>query len=587
MITKTQFKEYSRCARYVALADYQQYSNEERIAGDLETKEMLSHYFEQDLDEEFVDASLEVLLPYYNKVETLAALTAKKVFPGKILHASSTFDQPYFERWGTNYQFSSYADIIVQGETHALIEVKASTTKKVADLSYSYKKTEYPMFERTGLIYQLLPAPTEEKLLEGYLNQKAHLFNRFHGLGRYLYDIAIQAWITEDQSMEYYLAFLNHHYVFDGTYEAGEAIYHPINGEDIINFIDVTSIVNEYMDMIRADVSLVEHYVDERNSNPVPIGHYCERNKTTQCPFFDTCWAHVPSKNSVLSYTRGHKGFGTPRKTPMDYINAGTPHMLDVPYNDLQNKRHQIQYNVLKDQSVYLNHDKMKLLVNQMIFPLYHLDFESFPCPLPRYHGEKPYTQSVFQFSLHVQPSMDDCDIEGNHIEYLANNDGDERFDLVKHLCESIGPMGSVVVWNASFEKRRIQELANLFPDYSSKLMDIHSRIFDLMNVVDTKTSFYEDQGYSKEEATLPNFVHEDMQGSYSIKKVLPVFTDLSYSDLVISNGSVAMITYAKLPLMTKDEKEKTRSELIAYCRQDTWAMVEITNGINELLNNA
>jgi len=91
MITKTQFKEYSRCARYVALADYQQYSNVERIAVDLETKEMLSHYFEQDQDEEFVDASLEVLLPYYNKVETLAALTAKKVFPGKILHASSTW----------------------------------------------------------------------------------------------------------------------------------------------------------------------------------------------------------------------------------------------------------------------------------------------------------------------------------------------------------------------------------------------------------------------------------------------------------------------------------------------------------------
>jgi hypothetical protein len=117
--------------------------------------------------------------------------------------------------------------------------------------------------------------------------------------------------------------------------------------------------------------------------------------------------------------------------------------------------------------------------------------------------------------------------------------------------------------------------------------MDIHSRIFDLMTVVDTKTSFYKEHGYKETEAKLPNFVHEDMQGSYSIKKVLPVFTGLSYDDLAISNGGVAMITYATLPQMTKAEKEKTRSELIAYCRQDTWAMVEITKGIDQLINNA
>jgi hypothetical protein len=586
MITKTQFKEYSRCSRYVALADLKEFNNEERIAGDIETKEMLSHSFDDEQDEEFIDASLEVLLPYYNKVETLAAITAKRVFNGKVYHASSTFDQPYFERWGTNYQFSSYADIIIEGDINALIEVKASTTKKIKDLSYKYKKVEYPLFERSGLIYHLLPEPTEEKLLEGYSKQKAHLFNRYHGLGRYIYDIAIQAWITEDHSFEYYLAFLNHQYIFDGTYEAGEAVYHPVNEEEIINFIDVTQIVKEYMNMIRADVTRVEQYVDERNINAVPVGHYCERNKTTQCPFFDTCWAHVPKKNSVLSYTRGHKGFGEPRKTPIDYINAGTPHMLDVPYIDLQNKRHQIQYDVLKQQFIYLNKEKMKLLVDQMNFPLYHLDFESFPCPLPRFQGEKPYSQSVFQFSLHVQSTIDDCDINKNHLEYLANNEGDEREALVKHLCESIGDKGSVIVWNASFEKGRIQELATLFPKYSKKLMDIHSRIFDLMNVVDTKTSFYKDQGYKEAEAKLPNFVHEDMQGSYSIKKVLPVFTDLSYDDLAISNGSVAMITYATLPQMTKAEKEKTRSKLIAYCRQDTWAMVEITRGINLIIEN-
>jgi hypothetical protein len=200
MITKTQFKEYSRCPRYAALSDLETFQDERRVAGDIETKEMLSHYFELEDDEEFVDASLEILMPYYNKVESLAATIAKNVFQGKVLHASSTFDQPYFERWGENYQFSSYADIVIDGEEKALIEVKASTTNKVEKLSYKVDGIDHPIFEREGLVYRLRPLPEDEDHAEGYLKQKAHLFNRYHGLGRYVYDIAIQAWITEDKS---------------------------------------------------------------------------------------------------------------------------------------------------------------------------------------------------------------------------------------------------------------------------------------------------------------------------------------------------------------------------------------------------
>jgi ATP-dependent protease HslVU (ClpYQ) peptidase subunit len=147
-----------------------------------------------------------------------------------------------------------------------------------------------------------------------------------------------------------------------------------------------------------------------------------------------------------------------------------------------------------------------------------------------------------------------------------------------------LGPTGSVIVWNASFEKGRLKELATLFPAFEKKLMSIHDRVFDLMNVVDTKTSFYKDHGYPESKAKLPNFVHEDLQGSYSIKKVLPVFTDITYDNLAIGNGSVAMISYANLPNMDRSEKEKTRSALIAYCQQDTWAMVEITRSIQALL---
>jgi hypothetical protein len=113
--------------------------------------------------------------------------------------------------------------------------------------------------------------------------------------------------------------------------------------------------------------------------------------------------------------------------------------------------------------------------------------------------------------------------------------------------------------------------------------MNIHDRVFDLMYVVDNKKEFFKDLGFSKLEIEQPNFYHEDLQGSYSIKKVLPIFTDLSYGDLEISNGSQALVTYAKLPQMDEATKKATLEAMVAYCKQDTWAMVEIHNALHQL----
>jgi hypothetical protein len=581
MISKTQFKEFSRCARYAALYDASKHGDDAFIDADIETKEMLLNIFDEDDDLEF--DSLEILLPYYKKTEELAASVAAKVFKGKVKYASSTYDQPYFERWGTNYQFNSYADIVIEGEQPILIEVKASTTNKLVKHAYSVDSVNYSLFVKDGLIYHLVNKPDEPKHKERYEKKYNQLFDRYNGLGRYIFDIAIQAWITEDQNFTYYLALLNHEYIFDGAIKEGEPDYHPIHGEEIINFLDVTELVTVYKSRIEALAQRVEEYVDIRSTKAVPLGNYCERNKSTQCPFKEFCWSHVPQKNSVLTYTRGQKGWGKPKVTPLDYINQGKPHMLDVPYSDLKSPKHLLQYDVVSSKKTFVNPRKMKAMLDTLTFPLYHLDFESFPCPLPRFFGEKPYTQSVFQYSLHIQHSLEECDFDKHHKGYLATNEGDERLALVEQMIHDIGPVGDVIVWNETFEKGRLKELANIFPQHAKALMNIHDRVFDLMYVVDNKKEFFKALGFTAPEVDQPNFYHEDLQGSYSIKKVLPIFTDLSYSDLEISNGSQALVTYAKLPQMDHATKKATLDAMVAYCKQDTWAMVEIHNALWQL----
>ena len=82
-----------------------------------------------------------------------------------------------------------------------------------------------------------------------------------------------------------------------------------------------------------------------------------------------------------------------------------------------------------------------------------------------------------------------------------------------------------------------------------------------------------------------PNYTyyHNDLHGSFSIKKVLPIFTNLSYKNLVVKNGTEAIVTYGMLPTLTEKEYNEKYLALRVYCRQDTWAMVEILRGLRKM----
>ncbi len=75
------------------------------------------------------------------------------------------------------------------------------------------------------------------------------------------------------------------------------------------------------------------------------------------------------------------------------------------------------------------------------------------------------------------------------------------------------------------------------------------------------------------------------MQGCSSIKKVLPVLIpELSYDDLNIGEGGTASFTYAQLPNMDSETHAQKITDLLEYCKQDTWAMVRIWQWIGEQL---
>ena len=70
--------------------------------------------------------------------------------------------------------------------------------------------------------------------------------------------------------------------------------------------------------------------------------------------------------------------------------------------------------------------------------------------------------------------------------------------------------------------------------------------------------------------------------GVYSIKKVLPALVpELSYEELPIKEGETASLTFSQMIQGTfEGDLEETRKHLLAYCKMDTLAMVEILQNI-------
>lgn len=104
--------------------------------------------------------------------------------------------------------------------------------------------------------------------------------------------------------------------------------------------------------------------------------------------------------------------------------------------------------------------------------------------------------------------------------------------------------------------------------------------------MIKTNSKFYLDLSFDKERAKTINFYHEALDGSFSIKKVLPIFTNLSYKDLNIHDGTEALVTYANYDNMTEEELEVSRNNLLEYCKQDTWSMVLILQALKKLCKN-
>lgn len=211
----------------------------------------------------------------------------------------------------------------------------------------------------------------------------------------------------------------------------------------------------------------------------------------------------------------------------------------------------------------YINKDEIRYFVKELEYPLHFMDFETWMAAVPEQDGHWPFRQVPFQFSLHIRQRKGKPE---QHLHYLAQGPHVHHREFAERLVEAVGPSGSVLVYNKTFENSILNHLKAEFEDLTEAIESIQDRIVDLM------VPF-------RKHYRLP-----EMQGSYSIKYVLPALVpELSYEELEIGNGANASSAFYNLKLSDEEQTWKIREALLKYCELDSLAMVKILDVLNRV----
>jgi hypothetical protein len=553
--------------------------------------ETMSNILEEDADNIRIDndklnekdTKKDILSPYLKKIEALVARKVNNIFGGMVVQEQDTFDQPYYQIEQDGYDFFAFLDTRQEDETTVrIIETKATTSNKFLELSYKINKESYPIFIKNSLGVWQTKATLGRIEDKQYLKKIEKLLDKKDRAGQYVYDLAYQRYIIENSNNkkkhQYYLAVLNSDYVFDGRYDNnGEPIY----SDDIITIIDLTDITEQLMESMQNDIAYVIDILNHMDLEAIKLEETLMKGDILiQSKYRELIGIEYP----ITEFNQYHHGFGEDKISVQDLINQGIRGFDQMPENFLVKPNQIIQYKAFITEQQHIQKDVIRQMISQLKYPLYHLDFETFPCPLPRYIGEKPYEQSVFQFSLHIESEPGLCDKEINHVAFLSKDHEDRRREIVEALLQHIkNDGGNIIAYHASFEKKVLSRLADIFSEYAQELNQLINRAYDLKDIIKNNKTISKSLGLGADVTF--NFYDKRQHGSFSIKKILPIFSDLSYQGMNVSNGNDALVGYALLPKLKREnqrEYDTLYHDMLQYCKQDTWAMVLILNELRQ-----
>lgn len=365
----------------------------------------------------------------------------------------------------------------------------------------------------------------------------------------YLQDAALQYWVISNSGYkikDFSIIYINNQYVRNGNLELDE----------LFKIESVLNLILPMQDWVQEKVNRFKEVLRKKTIPSIDIGEHCHNPYI--CSFFQYCRKHIPD-NSVFDLS----GLHLDKK--YDLYRNGIIKLEDIPDDVKLPKSAGLQLDVYKSKRNIIDKIAIKDFLSGLNYPVYFMDFETFQPAVPMFDNSKPYMQIPFQYSVHYKKSKESIP---EHFDFLAEAANDPRVKFIINLLKITKGKGDIITYNKTFEISRLKEIAETFPEYNDEIHDRISRIKDLMLPFQKKY-----------------YYTNDMKGSYSIKYVLPaLIPDLSYENLTINEGGLASIKFESLFYETDLIRIAcTRTNLLEYCKLDTFAMVKLLEKLESL----
>lgn len=337
-----------------------------------------------------------------------------------------------------------------------------------------------------------------------------------------------------------FLIELDKSFVKDGT----------VDPKELLIATDITKELNSMNEEIRQEINLAKAHLAQQTQ---PTQCNCHlKSRKNQCPAFKVFNPDFPTY-AVHDLAR----VSAKKLSQFDDIGVVSVDKIPTDADLTDNQRNQVW--TFQNDEIIIRPEQLLKHMSNLEYPLYFLDYETYPTAVPVYDGCYPFQQVPFQYSLHI---LEASGGEYVHKEYLHTDISSPTRSISERLCEDIGSKGSVIVWNKKFEKKCNEDLVKMYPDIADQINSINDRLYDLMEL------------FSKQ-----MYVHGDFRGKSSLKKVLPVICNgLSYDGMNIADGGAACSSWKEMVFgeISAEEKKTIKEDLLKYCELDTWAMVKI-----------
>lgn len=366
----------------------------------------------------------------------------------------------------------------------------------------------------------------------------------------YLDDVAVQAHVLRGAGVDVRGIVVLH---LNKDYVRGAG---PVDWQALFTRADVSAAIAARLPAVPGRIAELRHRLAQPAQPQAEPGGQC--SVPYDCEFWDRCTADKPQ-----DWVRHLPRLSTAQAEQLQAL--GIDAISAIPDDFPLNGKQTAIRDAIASGTPYVAPDLGRLL-HGFGPPACYLDFEAMQPPIPLYPGTRPFQALPFQWSLHIAEAGDVL----QHRAFLAPADADPRRAFAETLIAALsGPDWPVIVYS-SYERTQLNQLAAQFPDLAAGLRAIAGRLADLLPVVRSAV-YFPASGFSN-----------------SIKAVAPALCPgFGYDGLSgIADGAAAAAAFAQMAsgaMTDPAEVSRVRAELLAYCRHDTLAMVEVHRALRRL----